>query len=186
MAKTALGYSHCCFRNPRRLFNFQTTHSNHSQSKPTSEIPPTNFQTLQSSYGDLSMQIVSIPQLDSRIFSLQVLTSSFGIAFIAILETLISARIADGMTHSEHNQRKEVMSIAIANILCGVMGGIPATAALARTALNIKVTICVTFIYCIDRSYVENIRDYKLFMCVTHKFGIFTFFQVYSNEYNCR
>ena len=62
-----------------------------------------------------------------------------GVAFIAILETLISARIADGMTKTEHNQRREVISIGIANAISGIMGGIPATAALARTALNIKV-----------------------------------------------
>ena len=96
--------------------------------------------TLQSSYGDLTMKIVSVPELDSRIFSFGILTSSFGVAFIAILETLISARIADGMTRTEHNQSKEVLSISLSNVLCGVMGGIPATAALARTALNIKVT----------------------------------------------
>ena len=86
------------------------------------------------------MKIVSVPELDSRIFSFGILTSSFGVAFIAILETLISARIADGMTRTEHNQSKEVLSISLSNVLCGVMGGIPATAALARTALNIKVT----------------------------------------------
>jgi len=57
---------------------------------------------------------------------------------IGILETLISARIADTMTKTEHSQRREVLSFAAANIICGALGGIPATAALARTALNIK------------------------------------------------
>ena len=60
------------------------------------------------------------------------------VALIAILETLLSAKIADGMTHTKHNQRKEVLGLGIANIVSGLAGGIPATAALARTSLNIK------------------------------------------------
>jgi SulP family sulfate permease len=59
-------------------------------------------------------------------------------ALIAILETLISGQIADNMTKTKFNRSKEVFALSIANIGSGVMGGIPATAALARTALNIK------------------------------------------------
>lgn len=99
---------------------------------------PIELQTLEARYGSIDFEIVSIPKFDSRIVSFEIITTSVGVAFIAILETLISARIADGMTKSEHDQQKEVLSIALANILCGAMGGIPATAALARTALNIK------------------------------------------------
>jgi len=57
---------------------------------------------------------------------------------IAILETLLSAKIADNITKTKFNPSKEVLGLAIANIGSGLMGGIPATAALARTALNIK------------------------------------------------
>lgn len=59
-------------------------------------------------------------------------------AIIAILETLLSGQIADTMTETKFNRRKEVFGLSIANIGSGLMGGIPATAALARTALNIK------------------------------------------------
>jgi sulfate permease, SulP family len=54
------------------------------------------------------------------------------------LETMISARIADGVTKTKHNRRKEMFGLSMANIASGLMGGIPATAALARTSLNIK------------------------------------------------
>lgn len=57
---------------------------------------------------------------------------------IAILETLLSGQIAESMTNTKFDHRKEVLGLSIANIGSGLMGGIPATAALARTALNIK------------------------------------------------
>lgn len=57
---------------------------------------------------------------------------------IAILETLLSGQIAESMTDTKFNRRKEILGLSIANIGSGLMGGIPATAALARTALNIK------------------------------------------------
>ncbi len=59
-------------------------------------------------------------------------------ALIAILETLISGQIADNMTKTKFVRSKEVFALSIANLGSGFMGGIPATAALARTALNIK------------------------------------------------
>jgi SulP family sulfate permease len=84
---------------------------------------------------------MAMPTFDRNVLSFEVLTSSVGVAFIAILETLISARIADGMTKTEHDQRQEIFAIGLANILSGIMGGMPATAALARTALSIYMYI---------------------------------------------
>ncbi len=60
------------------------------------------------------------------------------IALIAILETMLSAKIADGMTHTKYNERKEMLGLGLANIVSGLVGGMPATAALARTSLNVK------------------------------------------------
>lgn len=71
-------------------------------------------------------------------FSSQILMASFTVAFVAILETMISAKIADGMTKTKYNKRKEIFGLSLANIVSGLAGGIPATAALARTSLNIK------------------------------------------------
>ncbi len=47
-------------------------------------------------------------------------------------------RIADRMTKTKFNQRQEVLALSVANVFAGMFGGIPATAALARTALNVK------------------------------------------------
>jgi len=73
-----------------------------------------------------------------NIWGSNILFVSSAIAIIAILETLLSGQIAQNMTKIAFNRKKEVLGLAIANIGTGLMGGIPATAALARTALNIR------------------------------------------------
>lgn len=85
------------------------------------------------------------PDMQARLFELPILTwhtslipAAFGVALIAILETMISAKIADGMTKTRYDKRKEMMGLGIANVVSGLAGGIPATAALARTSLNVK------------------------------------------------
>ena len=91
--------------------------------------------TLQSKFSSLQ------PHLTLPItikFSFSLILPALTIAVISVLETLISARIADGMTKTKHNQSKEMLGLSMANIVSGLAGGIPATAALARTTLNIK------------------------------------------------
>jgi SulP family sulfate permease len=51
---------------------------------------------------------------------------------------MISARIADAMTGTKHHKQKELRGLAYANIASGLAGGMPATAALARTSLNVQ------------------------------------------------
>jgi SulP family sulfate permease len=67
-----------------------------------------------------------------------ILNFSTVIAFVVILETLISAKIADGMTKTKFNQRREVLGVGLANIASGIFGGLPASGVFARTALNVK------------------------------------------------
>ena len=94
--------------------------------------------TLEKKYGDLSLQMITLPSLDADVFNKDVIYSSIAVAFIAVLETLISARLADEMTKTHHDRQKEVLGLSLANIASGLCGGIPATAALARTSLNVK------------------------------------------------
>ncbi len=98
----------------------------------------THFQTLHTRFGEIGSKIYQMPNLSTHFIDIALLKTAFAIAVIAILETLISAKIADNMTNTKSNQRKEMMGLGLANIASGVFGGIPATAALARTALNIK------------------------------------------------
>lgn len=60
------------------------------------------------------------------------------IAALAGLESLLSANIADHITGTRHHANAELHGIGIANILSAFGGGIPATAAIARTATNIQ------------------------------------------------
>jgi SulP family sulfate permease len=96
---------------------------------------PFTLQTLQSKYPTLSPILFKLPKLH---FSPSLVVPALTIAIVAILETMISARIADGLTKTKHNKRREMFGLGLANLVSGLAGGIPATAALARTALNIK------------------------------------------------
>jgi len=98
----------------------------------------THFQTLHTRFGEIGSKIYQMPTFPIHFIDINLLKTAFAIAVIAILETLISAKIADNMTNTKSNLRKEMMGLGMANIASGIFGGIPATAALARTALNIK------------------------------------------------
>lgn len=64
--------------------------------------------------------------------------SAFTIAFLAGLESLLSATVADGMTGYSHRPGQELVAQGVANIASAIFGGIPATGAIARTATNIR------------------------------------------------
>jgi SulP family sulfate permease len=67
----------------------------------------------------------------------QLLPSSLVIAALAALESLLSATIADSMAGTKHDPNAELNGVGIGNILSGLVGGIPATGAIARTTVNI-------------------------------------------------
>ncbi|MEX0810331.1 MAG: SulP family inorganic anion transporter [Dongiaceae bacterium] len=68
----------------------------------------------------------------------ELLPSAFTIAFLAGIESLLSAVIADGMTGRRHRSNCELVAQGIANGASALFGGMPATGAIARTATNIR------------------------------------------------
>ena len=60
------------------------------------------------------------------------------IALIAILETLITARLGDAITKTQSSSSKELFGLALANLGSGIFGGLPATGVFIRTGANIK------------------------------------------------
>jgi SulP family sulfate permease len=64
--------------------------------------------------------------------------SSFTIAFLAGVESLLSAVVADGMIGGRHRSNCELVAQGVANIAAALCGGLPATGALARTATNVR------------------------------------------------
>ncbi len=64
--------------------------------------------------------------------------SAFTIAFLAGVESLLSAMVADGMTGRRHRSNCEIVAQGVANVAAPLFGGISATGAIARTATNIR------------------------------------------------
>lgn len=67
-----------------------------------------------------------------------VMPSAFTIAFLAGIEALLSAVVADGMAGTRHRPNQELVGQGVANLASALFGGLPATGAIARTATNIK------------------------------------------------
>ena len=64
---------------------------------------------------------------------------AFAVAALASIESLLSAKVADGMTDgARHNPDRELFGQGVANIAAPLLGGMPATGAIARTAVNVR------------------------------------------------
>jgi SulP family sulfate permease len=68
----------------------------------------------------------------------ELLPSSLTIAFLAGVESLLSAVVADGMIAGRHRSNCELVAQGVANMASALFGGLPATGALARTATNVR------------------------------------------------
>lgn len=103
-----------------------------------SHMLPFTVQTLFSKYGAFKATLIQMPSFTLPPMSIALVKAVITVAIVAILETLLSAKIVDGMTNTRFNQKKEMLGLALANIGSGLAGGLPATGVLARTALNAK------------------------------------------------
>lgn len=64
---------------------------------------------------------------------------AIAVAALAALESLLCATVADAMTVGErHDSNRELFGQGIANLAVPFFGGVPATAAIARTAVNVR------------------------------------------------
>ncbi len=64
--------------------------------------------------------------------------AAVSIAVLGALESLLCAVVADGMSGKKHDPNDELIGQGIGNLVAPLFGGIPATAAIARTAANIR------------------------------------------------
>lgn len=95
--------------------------------------------TIASRYGDLprSLPMPAVPQV--TLAKLQELfPSALVIAFLAAIESLLSAMVADRMIGGSHKPNAEIAAQGWANIGSALFGGLPATGAIARTATNVR------------------------------------------------
>ena len=97
------------------------------------------IETIGSKFGGIPSGFppVAIPQFHPELI-LPLLPAAFTVALLAAVESLLSAVVADGMTGDKHNSNAELIAQGVANLASPLVGGIPATGAIARTATNIR------------------------------------------------
>ncbi|MEZ5686197.1 MAG: SulP family inorganic anion transporter [Paracoccaceae bacterium] len=96
-------------------------------------------ETIEARFGALSAAFPAphLPAFDyARIIEL--LPSAAVIAFLAGIEALLSAMVADRMIGDRHKPNAEVLAQGAANLGSALFGGLPATGAIARTATNVR------------------------------------------------
>ncbi|NDV67292.1 SulP family inorganic anion transporter [Dysgonomonas sp. 25] len=64
--------------------------------------------------------------------------TAFTLAMLGSIESLISTSVADGVTGEKSHSNMELIAQGVANIASPLLGGIPATGALARTMTNVS------------------------------------------------
>jgi SulP family sulfate permease len=95
--------------------------------------------TIGSRFGGIpsTLPVPSLPDL-SLSHLRELLPSALVIAFLAGVESLLSAIVADRMGSGAHRANPELLAQGLANCASALVGGLPATGAIARTATNIK------------------------------------------------
>ena len=95
--------------------------------------------TITSRFGDLpnTLPMPHLPNITLAKLT-ELFPSALTIAFLAAVESLLSAMVADKMINGNHRPNAEVTAQGFANIASSLFGGMPVTGAIARTATNIK------------------------------------------------
>jgi SulP family sulfate permease len=97
------------------------------------------IETIGSRFGGIpnSLPLPALPSItSSRVLELLPIAISF--TLLGGVESLLSAKIADGMTRRKHRYNMELVAQGIANIGSALFGGICVTGTIARTATNIR------------------------------------------------
>jgi SulP family sulfate permease len=98
-----------------------------------------SVETVAGRYGALpdSLPAPRFPLITADL-ALGLLPSALTVAFLAGIESLLSAIVADRMIGSAHRSNAELIAQGAANIASPLFGGLPATGAIARTATNVS------------------------------------------------
>jgi SulP family sulfate permease len=98
-------------------------------------------ETIGSRFGEIpnSISFINLKDFNINVATItELIRPAITIAFLASIESLLSAVVADGMIGKKHNSNMELIAQGVANIASVLFGGIPATGAIARTAANVK------------------------------------------------
>ena len=100
-------------------------------------------ETIGSHFGELPHGLPA-PRLPSISYPLllEILPTALSFTLLGAVESLLSAKVADGMTGRKHRYNMEVVAQGIANVASALFGGISVTGTIARTATNIRAGAC--------------------------------------------
>jgi SulP family sulfate permease len=95
--------------------------------------------TIGSRFGGIphGLPMPQLPPITSHLIQ-QVLPAALSFTFLGGIESLLSAKVADGMTGRKHRSNMELVAQGIANMASAVFGGISVTGTIARTATNVR------------------------------------------------
>ncbi len=81
-------------------------------------------------------------QLPQVAFSLEtlkiILPYSVSLAFVGLLESMLTTRVVDGMTHSPSSRNRECCAQGIGNLVCGLIGAMPGCAMMGQAIANVE------------------------------------------------
>jgi len=97
------------------------------------------IETIGSKFGGIPSELPSVVWPEFSLANLQHLSMPiFTLTLLGAIESLLCARIADGLISDRHNPNQELMAQGVANFVTPFFGGMPATGTIARTVTNVK------------------------------------------------
>ena len=97
------------------------------------------LETIETRFGGIPSGLPSIAVPRFRVdLILPLLSPTLTVAMLGAIESLLSAVVADRMSGDKHNPNVELFAQGVANLVSPLVGGLPATGAIARTATNIR------------------------------------------------
>jgi SulP family sulfate permease len=95
--------------------------------------------TIGSRFGELprGLPMPALPPISVKLVLL-LLPTALSFTLLGGVESLLSAKVADGMTGRKHRSNMELVAQGIANIASALFGGISVTGTIARTATNVR------------------------------------------------
>ena len=98
-----------------------------------------DVETIGTRFGEIPRNLPTphLPEFDFSKLK-ELIRPAFTIALLAAIESLLCCVVADGMTDERHDSNTELVAQGVANIGSAMIGGIPATGAIARTATNVR------------------------------------------------
>ncbi|MDI9348084.1 MAG: SulP family inorganic anion transporter [Methylacidiphilales bacterium] len=93
---------------------------------------PDKLYTLKDSFGTLTFKLFILPK--PTMLTFEIIEVSMVIAFICIIDTVLSAKLVEQQCAIGFDDKKELKGLTVANIFCALTGGIPATASFSRSS----------------------------------------------------